>query len=80
MSLTAQFFISGVEQSHFAEHYQFLVMINPFIAEKAILEKHKIVWKAFTTYCYNLGIGWRRRVSGQMLRDGLCNFGLLDLA
>ena len=48
MSLTAQFFISGVEQSHFAEHYQFLVMINPFIAEKAILEKHKIVWKALT--------------------------------
>ena len=48
MSLTAQFLISGVEQSHFAEHYQFLVMINPFIAEKAILEKHKIVWKAFS--------------------------------
>lgn len=54
MSLTAQFFISGVEQSHFAEHYQFLVMINPFIAEKAILEKHKIVWKALNMACCNI--------------------------
>ena len=51
MSSTAQLFISGVEQSHFAEYYQFLVMINPFIAEKAILEKHKIVWKALTKLC-----------------------------
>lgn len=47
MNLELQTFLGERKEGDFAEMCQFLPLKTPFIAEKPILEKHKIVWKAF---------------------------------